>query len=193
MKIKTILLSCLFICVSACKAKTSESDAAQAGSGTSAAGESELCGLIELRSQVFYIKPESGASARIIDPQDGASSNVLKDAIEGKKLVCIRAKWSSKDPVMIASASAIRSNSNVAAKQEECGTVMMKQNDIIFQVSNNNSENNLDHVLEPEDGAVANVLQDLAMKMAQACISADFSKSGQPVMIKSASVVREVK
>lgn len=80
-----------------------------------------------------------------------------------------------------------------AAVSEQCGTVMFKGSDIVFQVSGNNSENNLDHVLEPQDGASTNILQDMASKLAQACIKAEFNASGKPVMIKSASVIREVK
>ncbi|MBM3380872.1 MAG: hypothetical protein FJY29_00310 [Betaproteobacteria bacterium] len=80
-----------------------------------------------------------------------------------------------------------------AAISEQCGTVMLKGSDIVFQVSGNNSENNLDYVLDPQDGASSNILQDMATKLSQACIKAEFSSAGKPLIIKSASVIREVK
>ncbi len=91
------------------------------------------------------------------------------------------------------SSTAAAGSQPTAALQEQCGTVMLKGSDIVFQVSGNNSENNLDFVLEPQDGASTNMLQDMATKLSQACIKAEFTSAGKPVIIKSASVIREVK
>ena len=191
MLLKLSLLSCVVLFVTACKSQGNDSSTSASGAAESS-GVSEQCGVVELRGEDFFLKSESGIS-RAIEPQDGASTNALKGSAESKKLVCIRANWSGKGPVMVVCVSNIRNPAATVGAKEECGTVMMKSSDIVLQVTSNNSENNVDHVLEPQDGASANVLQEMAIRLANACIKADFSKRGQPVLVKSVSDVREVK
>lgn len=192
MKAIVVTMFSLSILSVSCKNQGGDSTAAGVGDST-AVSSSDLCGVVELTNQFYYLRPSSGQVARLIEPQDGASSNALKDAVEKKSSVCIKAEWSSKDPVMITSASAIRVSAVADAKREECGTIFWKQNQIVLQVSGNNSESNADHILEPEDGAVYNVLRDLSMKVAQVCITADFSKTGRPVTVTSVSAVRDMR
>lgn len=191
MILKLSLLSCVVFFGTACKSQGNDSSTSASGAAASS-GVSEQCGLVELRGEDFFLKSEIGIS-RAIEPQDGASTNALKGSAESHKLVCIRANWSGTGPVMVASVSNIRNPAATVGAKEECGTVMMKSSEIIFQVTGNNSENNVNHVLEPQDGASANVLQEMAMRLANICIKADFSKPGQPILVKSVSVIREVK
>jgi hypothetical protein len=78
------------------------------------------------------------------------------------------------------------------ASSGTCGTVISKESVLLLQVVSENSEKNADYILEPQDGATTNLLNDIAMRVGRACIKADFSKVDQPVLVKSVSMVREL-
>ncbi|NBO38110.1 hypothetical protein EBU99_05965 [bacterium] len=172
----------------ACKAQDPASDVSSADSRQF----SEQCGLVLSSGQDFKLKM-SETQVRAIEPQDGASTNMLKDLSERKETACIMARWSEKDPVAVLSASAIRVKIKSTLTTEECGTLTMKSTQVVLQVTGNNSENNVNRVLEPQDGSTLNALQDLASRLTRVCVKGDFSKSTGAVSIHSMSLVREVK
>ena len=98
--------------------------------------------------------------------------------------VACRAKESDSET---ASAGSADSSSGM------CGTVISKESVLMLQVVSENSESNADYILDPQDGATTNMLNDIAIRLGRACIKADFSKRGQPVVVKSVSMIRELK
>jgi hypothetical protein len=82
-------------------------------------------------------------------------------------------------------------DSGGASNTEMCGTVIQKSAKIYLQSISGNSEENADYLLEPQDGATTQVLEDLAQRAGNACITARFVASSDSVMITTVANIRE--
>jgi hypothetical protein len=75
--------------------------------------------------------------------------------------------------------------------KELCGTVFARSDSIFLQSVEGNSEDGGDYMLEPQDGATTQVLEDLAYRSGRACITAHFSGASDPVSVKTVASIRE--
>lgn len=87
--------------------------------------------------------------------------------------------------------STASAGSDAGVLRELCGTVFSRSDSIFLQSAEGNSEDNGDYVLEPQDGATTQVLEDLAYRSGRACITAQFSSSGDAVLVKTVASIRE--
>lgn len=74
---------------------------------------------------------------------------------------------------------------------ERCGTVIQKSAQIFLQSVSGNSDENVDYLLEPQDGATTQVLEDLAQRAGNACITARFVASSDSAMVTTVANIRE--
>ena len=81
--------------------------------------------------------------------------------------------------------------SESVSDKEMCGTVIQKLQSIYLQSVSGNSEDNGDYLLEPQDGATLQVLDDLAQRAGNACITARFVVTTQAVLVTSVANIRE--
>lgn len=75
--------------------------------------------------------------------------------------------------------------------KEMCGTVVQKSESIFLQSVEGKSQINSDYLLEPQDGATTQVLQDLALRAGNACITAQFLTTNDAVLVKTVASIRE--
>ncbi len=75
--------------------------------------------------------------------------------------------------------------------KEMCGTVTQKSSSFYLQIGTVSSGENSDYLLEPQDGATTQVLEDLAGRTGNACITARFVASSDSVMVRTVANIRE--
>jgi hypothetical protein len=70
------------------------------------------CGTLVLVKDAIYLQVVSNNSDvggdRLLEPQDGATENILRDGAEKMNSVCIDADFSLPDPIMVKSAAQIQ-------------------------------------------------------------------------------------
>lgn len=140
----------------------------------------EQCGTL-LKTEFSYILSVAGISNYKLDPQDGASSNVL--STYANKDLCIKSdKWSSNkypDGIPIVSAAQLKKEVGI-----QCGEVH-KTDKGALKFSHIGSDISLGRELSPEDGATTNALNNT--KSSEVCINANWSSD--PVSITSISKI----
>lgn len=152
---------------------------------------SEQCGIVQKKGDEFALLGNNG-SLRALQPEDGSTQNVLGDVAARKEFVCIRGDWSGTDAVSVVSTTAIRKPVAKTIVTEECGVVMITPaGKIVLQIAGNNSENNVDRELDPQDGATENLLKQYAASLTEVCVKGDFSSATSAVMVKSQSAIRK--
>lgn len=82
-------------------------------------------------------------------------------------------------------------DSGAVRDKEMCGTVIQKEAKIYLQSKASHSEEKSDYLLESQDGATTQVLEDLAGRTGNACITARFVASSDSVMVKTVANIRE--
>ncbi|MEN9810900.1 MAG: hypothetical protein RLZZ488_2467 [Pseudomonadota bacterium] len=180
------------LAVSSVACKQTDLTARSASVGDAVSG-SEQCGVVQKNGEEFALLDKNG-SLRALQPEDGSTLNVLSDVAARKEFVCIRGDWSGADPVSVVSTTAIRKPVVKTVVTEECGVLMMSPaGKIVLQIAGNNSENNVDRELDPQDGATENLLKQYAASLTEVCVKGDFSASASAVMIKSQSAIRRPK
>lgn len=74
------------------------------------------CGTLILTKNRIYLQVVSsqsdGNADRLLEPQDGATENILKEKAEKLASVCINADFTKPDPIMVVSVSQIREFKN---------------------------------------------------------------------------------
>jgi len=104
-----------------------------------------------------------------------AASKILALSILTSMVACKQSETSSQ------SASVADSN----GQTEQCGVVQKKGEDFFLKSSSNALRG-----LEPQDGAVTNILGEYSASQDEVCVRADWSGSS-PVMVVSAAAVRK--
>ncbi|MEY3900835.1 MAG: hypothetical protein RL189_141 [Pseudomonadota bacterium] len=163
---------------------------AKSASVEDAVNGTEQCGVVQKKGDEFALLGQGG-SLRALQPEDGATQNVLSDVAARKEFVCIRGDWSGRDAVSVVSTTSIRKPVAKTIVTEECGVLMLSPaGKIVLQIAGNNSENNVYRELDPQDGATENLLKQYAASLTEVCVKGDFSASASAVMIKSQSAIR---
>ncbi|MEN9825039.1 MAG: hypothetical protein RI953_784 [Pseudomonadota bacterium] len=190
MILKNLCLTALLLFPIACKQTDGTS---QSASVADANGTSEQCGLVQKVGEGFFLVSDQGVS-RAVEPQDGSTLNVLSDVSSRKEKVCVRADWSGTGIVMIVSSASIRTPVKKTLITEECGVLMTgASGEILLQVVGQNSEQNSNRVIEPQDGASSNILKDYAASMSEVCIKGDFTSKTASVLVNSAAAIRKLR
>lgn len=190
MAFRKMLLLCALIPISACK---DTGGASQSASVADAKASTEQCGVVQMNGSEFFLLIQQGYSRRL-DPQDGAVTNILSDHAANKTEVCVRGDWSGTGQVLVVSAAAIRMPVKRTIVSEECGVLSLSpEGKITLQLAGNNSEKNVNKVLDPQDGATINLLKEYASNLTEVCIKGDFSDALSAVTVNSQSAVRKVK
>ncbi|NBW80791.1 hypothetical protein EBR21_03465 [bacterium] len=165
----------------------------QSASVADANGNSEQCGIVQKAGEGFVLVSDNGVS-RAVEPQDGSVLNVLSDVASRKEKVCVRGDWSGSAPVMIVSSASIRTPVKKTLITEECGVLMTgASGELLLQVVGQNSDQNGNRVIEPQDGASSNILKDYASSMTEVCIKGDFSSKTASVLVNSPSAIRKLR
>jgi hypothetical protein len=95
---------------------------------------------------------------------------------------------------MVTSAASVRLPVRRTIITEECGVLSLSpEGKLTLQIAGNNSEGNVNKVLDPQDGATINLLKDYASTMTEVCVKGDFSDSLSVVTVNSQSAVRKAK
>lgn len=163
----------------------------QSASVAEANGLTEQCGVVKKNGPDFVFISKTGVQ-RNIEPQDGATTNILSDSATRAEEVCLRADWSGSGDVLIVSTTAIRIPIKKTLITEQCGILMQDPSGkIVLQIANNNSEMNGNRELDAQDGATDNLLKDFAKNMSQVCVKGDFTNATAAVMVKSQSDIRK--
>lgn len=188
MNSRFILALTTFSLVVGCKQTETSSQSASVADAT---GLTEQCGVVKKNGVGFVFVSQKGVE-RNLEPQDGATTNILSDSAKRAEEVCLRADWRGTGDVMIVSTTAIRIPVKKTLISEQCGILIQDPaGKILLQISNNNSEMNANRELDAQDGATDNLLKDFAKNMAQVCVKGDFTSASAAVLVKSQADVRK--
>jgi hypothetical protein len=190
MDCRKILLLGILASVSACK---ESGEISQSASVSDAKAATEQCGIVQKKGSEFLLLIQQ-QFARALAPQDGAVTNILSEYTVSKTEICVRGDWSGTGAVMVTSAASVRLPVRRTIITEECGVLSLSpEGKLTLQIAGNNSEGNVNKVLDPQDGATINLLKDYASTMTEVCVKGDFSDSLSVVTVNSQSAVRKAK